>query len=124
MTTICIQEQKIVFNQEEIELYEKVLNSLGIKYSKRERHESDYTIRDLMNECSSRARHCLRHFVHDEDFDKDCFYFITNYTTTEFAKCRNVGKVVINEVINILKSHGFTWEHKPLSKDYKKYLHR
>ena len=124
MTTICIQEQKLIFNQDEIELYEKILNALNVKYSKRERYETDYTISDLMEECSPRTRNGLRIFVSKQDYDKDCLYFVSNYTTTKFAKCRNVGEKSVNEVVNILKSHGFVWEHKSLPKSYKKYLHR
>lgn len=124
MTTICIHDQKIIFNQEEIELYEKMLNTLGIEYSKREKYETDYTIRDLINECSVRARNCLKAFVYEEDYDKDCLIFISKYKTTSFARYRQVGPAVINEVIGILKSHGFIWEHKPLPSDYKKYLHK
>ena len=117
MATILIKQQAIVVPDENIELYKDFLKLLKVSSSIRVGDDKKYTINDLINELPCRVSWSIRVFVDPDDYDKDCLYFVSHYSVQDFAKIRNVGKKAINEVIEVLKLHGYEWPVKKLVKD-------
>lgn len=110
MATLLIKEQTIVLSDDNAELCKNLLRALNISCSIRVGFDGDYTIRNLMDEVSVRASNTLRRFVDFQDDNKDCLYFISNYRPQDFARVRNVGPKIFNEVLDILKLHGYDWK--------------
>lgn len=124
MTTILIKEQSISLPDENVELYKNLLKLLKVSCSIRVGHDENYTINDLINDLPYRTAYKIKawvSYVDNDDFNKDCLYFVTHYSMLDFAKMNNVGKKTINEVVETLKLHGYEWPEKKLPNDYRKY---
>lgn len=109
---IIIKSQVIEISELEKKLYFKMLDALDISFEEVEDDpnltpDADYSIRNLLNDLSSRAAHCVKHLVNPSDMDLPVAYLLNKYKSRDFLRLVNFGKKSYRELQGILLEHGY-----------------